>query len=165
MPFISDYYWKSCFALCSQQCRRFLKALSFWLQALSDLVKECASLTCGLFSCHNSRVSYPIIFSSTRPVKGHFYLLPCISFVPLHTHLPDNSLCGLARINLFFIFYLCLSLGLGSAEPALYCRMRQCLQANSNEWPGLLHCLGQGHLLQRARGQAHHCTQISVPYS
>lgn len=31
-------------------------------------------------------------FSSTRPVKGHFYLLSCISFVPLHTHLPDNSL-------------------------------------------------------------------------
>lgn len=25
--------------------------------------KECASLTCGLFSCHNSSVPYPIIFS------------------------------------------------------------------------------------------------------
>lgn len=51
------------------------KSCHFWLQALSNLLKECASLTCGLFSYHNSSVPYPVIFSSTRPVKGHFYLL------------------------------------------------------------------------------------------
>lgn len=154
VPFISDYYWKSCFALCSQQCRRFPKALSFWLQALSDLLKGCASLTCGLFSClsHSSSVPYPIVFSSTKPIKGHFYLLPCISFLPVSTHLPNNSVWGLARINLFFIFYLCLSVSLGSAEPALCCRMRQSLQPNSHEQPLLLHCWGRGAPAGKSKG-------------
>lgn len=145
MPFISDYYWKSCFALCSQQCRKLPKTLSFWLQAVSDLFKGHASLSGISLPAHHMTPLFPIqsFFSLTRPVKEHFHLLPSISLVPVCTHLPDNSLWGLARINLFHLFYLCLSLGLKITELALYCRMRQSLQPSSNEWPLLLYYLGQ----------------------
>lgn len=145
MPFISDYYWKSCFALCSQQCRKLPKALSFWLLAVSDLFKGHASLTGVSLPAHHMTPLFPSqwFFSLTRPVKVHFPLLPSISLVPVCTYLPNNCLWGLARINLFLLFYLCLSLGLETAEPALYYRMRQSLQASSNERPLLLRYLAQ----------------------
>lgn len=73
----------------------------------------------------------------------HFCLLPSISLVPVCTHLPNNSLWGLARINLFLLFYLCLSLGLKSAEPPLHCRIKQSLQVSSKGWQLLLHYLDQ----------------------
>lgn len=142
--FYFRYYWKSCFTLCSQQCRKLPKALSFWLQAVSDLFKEHASLTDISLPAYHMTPLFPIhsFFSLTRPVKVHFNLLPSIPLVLVCTHFPKNSPWGLARINLFHLSYLCLSLSLETAELGLYCRLRQSLQLSSNEWP-LLHYLGQ----------------------